>query len=290
MKPTNTNNNQNQSRQWLVPLILTAIGGFVLNLTWKKSGRTVVAIWNWLWGMPIESGGKIAVEVARSSLESMQQSIAQLAESVALAIAAYEKVKAQYKVKQQEFKQAENQALLAYQQGNEAAARLAMSRAISIERLLPKIEEQVTQAEKVVLGAKEKLCREREKLEAYQIDLQNMKALADINEALETISQVDSRLDMYSERNQFEAARAAVQGRNLEAIARAELSENPAEKLQADLDQLTLTDEISRRFQQLKADKHNLPTSQPNSTVSFQLNVVEQNGENDRGTNKTSPN
>jgi phage shock protein A len=290
MKPTDTNNNQNQSGQWILPLILTAIGGFVLNLTWKKSGRTLVAIWNWLWGMPIESGGKIAVEVARGSLESMQQSVAQLAESVALAIAAYEKVKAQYKVKQQEFKQAENQALLAYQQGNEEAARLAMSRAISIERLLPKIEEQVTQAEKVVLGVKEKLYREREKLEAYQIDLQNMKALAEINEALETISQVDSSLEMYSERNQFEAAKAAVQGRNIEAIARAELSENPAERLQADLDQLTLTDEISRRFQKLKADKNNLPTSQPNSTVSVKLNVVEQNGENSHDTNKTGSN
>ncbi|MBD2776589.1 hypothetical protein [Iningainema tapete] len=66
-----------------------------------------------------------------------------------------------------------------------------MSRAIAIERLLPKIGEQVAQAEKVVVAVKEKLYREREKLEAYQTEMQNLKVLAEINAALETIAQVD---------------------------------------------------------------------------------------------------
>ncbi len=25
-----------------------------------KAGRTIVGSWNWLWGMPVESGGKVA--------------------------------------------------------------------------------------------------------------------------------------------------------------------------------------------------------------------------------------
>lgn len=199
--------------------------------------------------------GLIAVEVARESVQSMQQSVAQLAESVATAVAAYEKVKAKYTAKQHEFKQAENQALLAYQQGHEEAARLAMSRAIALERLLPKMGEQVAQAEKVVVGAREKLHREREKLEAYQTEMQNLKALAEINEALETIAQVDSSLDINSARYQFESAQAAVEERYLRANAQVELSENPAERLQSELDHLMLNDEISRRFAQLKAER-----------------------------------
>jgi len=255
MKPTSsTDNNPKQSMQWLLPLIFTVLTGLGFKLIWGKAGPTLVAIWNWLWGIPIESGGKIAVEVARNSVQSMQQSVAKLAESVATAVAAYEKVKAKYTAKQQEFKQAENQALLAYQQGNEEAARLAMTRAIAIERLLPKMGEQVTQAEKVVVAAKEKLHREREKLEAYQTEMQNLKALAEINEALETIAQVDSSLDINSARYQFESAQAAVEERYLKANAQAELSENPAERLQADLDHLMLNDEISRRLAQLKAE------------------------------------
>ncbi len=256
MKRTNSSeNNLKPFKQWLLPLLLTVLAGLGFKLIWQKSGRTFVAIWNWLWGIPIESGGKIAVEAARESVKSMQQSVAQLAESVATAVAAYEKVKAKYTAKQQEFKHAENQALLAYHQGNEEAARLAMSRAIAIERLLPKMGEQVAQAEKVVVGAKEKLHREREKLEAYQTEMQNLKALAEINEALETIAQVDSSLDINSARYQFESAQAAVEERYFKANAQAELCENPAERLQADLDHLMLNDEISRRLAQLKAER-----------------------------------
>ncbi|MCX7592383.1 MAG: PspA/IM30 family protein [Fischerella sp.] len=256
MKSTNSNNNNSkQSKQWLLALLLTVIAGLGLKFFWGKAGRTLIVIWNWLWGLPIESGGKIAVEAAGESLKSMQQSVAQLAESVATAAAAYENAKAKYGVKQQEFRVAENQALLAYQQGNEEAARLAMSRAIAIERLLPKIGEQVAQAEKVVVTVKEKLYREREKLEAYQTEMQNLKVLAEINEALETIAQVDSSLDINSSRYQFESAQAAIEERYLKANAQAELSENPAERLQADLDRLMLNDEISRRLAQLKAEQ-----------------------------------
>ncbi|MHC5915233.1 MAG: hypothetical protein ACYTXE_30540 [Nostoc sp.] len=34
-----------------------------------RAGRVVQAFWNWLWGKPIETGGKIAVEVAQASLQ-----------------------------------------------------------------------------------------------------------------------------------------------------------------------------------------------------------------------------
>lgn len=30
----------------------------------ERAGRTIVGTWNWLWGMPVESGGKVAVAVA----------------------------------------------------------------------------------------------------------------------------------------------------------------------------------------------------------------------------------
>jgi phage shock protein A len=145
--------------------------------------------------------------------------------------------------------------LLATQRGNEEAARLAMSRAIAIERLLPKISEQVAQAEQLVVAAKEKLYREREKLEAYQTEMQNMKALSEINEALETIAKVDTSFNLNSARSQFESAQAAVEGRYLKANAQAELSESHTERMPADLDRLTLNDEISRRLANLKSEQ-----------------------------------
>lgn len=233
-------------------------GRFKYFLYWligEKSGRTLVGIWNWLWGIPVESGGKIAVEVAQESLESMHTAFAQLAESVATVVAAHEKAQNKYNAKNQELKQAESQALLAYQQGNEEAARLAMSRVIALERLLPQMAEQVAQAEKIVIAAKEKLHREREKLEAYQTEMQNINALAEINEALAAIAKVDNSLNFDSASTQFESAQAAIEGRYLKTKAQAELSESPTNKLQADLDLLTLNDKISRRLSKLNEVK-----------------------------------
>ncbi|MBW4620489.1 MAG: PspA/IM30 family protein [Cyanosarcina radialis HA8281-LM2] len=233
-------------------------GKFKLFIYWligEKAGFALVGIWNWLWGIPVESGGKIAVEVAEESLEAMQRTVTQLTESVATVVAAYQKAQQKYADRLQEFKQAENQALFAHQRGNEEAARLAMSRAIAIERLLPKIAEQVAQAEKVVIASKEKLYREREKLEAYKTEMQNLKALAEINEALAAIAQIDSSLNLDSAQNQFENAQSAVEGRYLQVNARAELSESHVEKLQTDLDRLTLDEEISRRLAQLDVGK-----------------------------------
>jgi phage shock protein A len=85
--------------------------------------------------------------------------------------------------------------------------------------------------------------------------MQNIKALAEINEALETIAKVDSSFNLNSARSQFELAQAAVEGRYLKGNAQAELSESHTERLQADLNRLTINDEISRRLAQLKAEQ-----------------------------------
>ncbi|WP_017297067.1 PspA/IM30 family protein [Nodosilinea nodulosa] len=217
-----------------------------------KAGRTIVGTWNWLWGIPVESGGKVAVSVAEESLQSMQESVQKLAQAVAMQVGSYERAKKKYEEKAQELKKYEQQAGLAQKSGNEDAARLAMTKAIQIEQLLPQLESQVQQAEKFVTASKDKLNRERLKLEQYKTDMQNMKDLAEINSALESIAQVNNEFDIGSARSSFESAKSAVEGRHLRSNAMAELSENPNEKLAADLDQMTIDDEVSRRLQMLE--------------------------------------
>lgn len=218
----------------------------------EKAGRTIVGTWNWLWGIPVESGGKVAVSVAEESLQSMQESVQKLAQAVAMQVGSYERAKKKYEEKAQELRKSEQQALLAQKSGNDEAARLAMTRAIQIEQLLPQLEGQVKQAEKFVNASKDKLNRERLKLEQYKTDMQNMKDLAEINSALESIAKVNNEFDIGSARSSFESAKNAVEGRHLRSNALAELSENPNEKLAADLDQMTIDDEVARRLQLLE--------------------------------------
>ncbi|WP_449420912.1 PspA/IM30 family protein [Phormidium nigroviride] len=225
----------------------------------EKAGRAIVGTWNWLWGIPVESGGQVAVEVAEQSLRSMQESVQKLAAAVATQVAAYQRAKQKYEAKIKEMQTFERQAMTAQRNGNEDAARLAMSKVIQIEQILPQLEEQVKQAENYVNASKDKLNRERQKLEAYKMDMQNMKDMAEINAALGQIAKVNNDLSIDSARSQFEQAKSAVQRRNLKENAFAELSENPQEKLQADLEKMTADDEVSRRLQMLDSTKKQLP-------------------------------
>ena len=220
-------------------------------LVGDKAGRTIVGTWNWLLGIPVESGGRVAVEVAEESLRSMQESVQKLTQAVATQVAAYQRAKQKYEEKVKELRNSESQAMTAQRNGNEEAARLAMTKVLQIEQLLPQLEEQVKQAEQFVNASKDKLNRERTKIEQYKTDMQNMKDVSEINEALSAMAKVNSDLDIDSARSQFEAAKGAVQRRNLKVNAQAELTENPTEKLNAELEKMTLDDEVARRLQML---------------------------------------
>jgi len=227
------------------------VRSFIYWLMGDRAGRVIVGSWRWLWGLPVESGGKVAVAVAEESLHSMQESVQQLAKAVAQQAGAYERARAKYQDKIEELRAYEQQARLAQKAGQDDGARLAMSRAIQIEKLLPALDQQVQQAGKFVEASKEKLNRERIKLEQYKTDMQNMKDLAEVNAALESIAKVNNEFDIGSARSSFEAAKNAVEGRNMTNAALAELSENPQEKLAADLDQLSLDDQVAQRLKAL---------------------------------------
>jgi phage shock protein A len=83
--------------------------------------------------------------------------------------------------------------------------------------------------------------------------MQNIKDLAEVNAALESIAKVNNEFDIGSAQSSFVAAKNAVEGRNLTNAALAELSDNPHEKLAADLDQLTLDDQVSLRLKALES-------------------------------------
>ena len=218
-----------------------------------RAGRVIVGSWRWLWGLPVESGGKVAVAVAEESLQSMQESVQQLAKAVSQQVGAYERARTKYRDKIDELRAYEEQARLAQRAGQMDGARLAMSRAIQIEKLLPALDQQVQQAGTFVEASKDKLNRERIKLEQYKSDMQNIKDLSEVNAALESIAKVNNEFDIGSARSSFEAAKSAVEGRNLSNAALAELSDNPQEKLAADLDQLSLDDQVSQRLKALES-------------------------------------
>jgi phage shock protein A len=220
----------------------------------EKAGRTIVGTLNWLWGIPIESGGKIAKEVAQESLQSMQEAVQRLAEAIATQDAAYQKVKRKHEIKLQEIEVLNLQILNAQKLGHDLAARQIMAKVIQIEQILPALETMIQQAENSVKQSKAKLNREREKIESYKFDMQNLKDIAEVNEALLAISKVNSEFDIGSAKSQFDAAKSAIESRNLRANALNSLLEDPQAAINEELEQMTLDDEVSRRLQQLESN------------------------------------
>jgi len=223
----------------------------------QRAGSVIVGTWNWLWGIPVEQGGTGAVLVAEEALRTMQETVQKLTEAVATQVAAYQR--AEQKVK--EYQALEQKARVAMQQGNEEAARLAMSQALLVEKVLPQLKANVEAAEQYVTAAKQKLNREKERLATYRSELSNMRDINEVNQALEQMTRVNNSYNIDSARSQFEQAKGAVEKRQLRTQAMAELSEDPTEKLAADLDRMSADDEISRRLSRLMGSSK--PSSLP---------------------------
>ena len=129
-----------------------------------------------------------------------------------------------------------------------------MARIIQIEQILPTLEAMLQQAEDSVKLSKAKLSREREKIESYKSAMQNLKDLAEVNEALVEIGKVNSEFDIGSAKSQFDAAKSAVENRNLRANALNSLSEDPQAAINEEIEQMTLDEEVSLRLQQLESN------------------------------------
>ncbi|MGL6338465.1 MAG: PspA/IM30 family protein [Waterburya sp.] len=225
---------------------------FIYWLLGETAGRTLVGTWKWVWGLPVESGGKIAQKVAQESFQSMQESIAQLTEGVSKVVAGYKLAQERYDKKQQELQEAEQQAELTYRRGDEEAARLLITKAIAIEKIMPQLKQQVERAKQIATAATEKLKKEKEKLQAYKLDMANMKAVSELNEIMASIHHITTDLDIDSARSQFEEAKGSVEGRYVYETTRDELAEDETEKIQTNIDKLSLDEQINSRLEKFK--------------------------------------
>lgn len=222
----------------------------------ETAGRTLVGTWKWLWGLPVESGGEVAQKIAQESLQSMQESVFQLTERVSKVVAAYRLAEDKYYQKEKEFQKAEKQAGIAYRQGDQEAARSLIAKAISIEKILPQFKQRVEKAKEISIVATEKLKQEQEKLQAYKLDMANMKTLSELNETMAQIYDITTELDLDSARSQFTEAQNSIEERYIWETAKAELTTDTSEQIQIDFDRRSLEEQINNRLEKFTQSNH----------------------------------
>lgn len=224
----------------------------------KTAGRTLVVGWQWLWGRPLAAGGAVTLAAAKATLTEMQASVQKLTESVAQVMAVYEQAQHQFDEKDQERLQLEEKARFALEQGNEEAARYAMAQVLSLEQLLPQLQQRVEQAQDLMLRSREKLRVEQETLMAYKLEMRNLKAISTMNEALNQVINLAGEVGLEEMRSQFEDSEQAIKNRHLQINSQFELAQNPHEQIDQQLEQLSQTEAIEQRLQALRA-KHDSP-------------------------------
>ncbi|MEO0349792.1 MAG: PspA/IM30 family protein [Cyanobacteria bacterium P01_A01_bin.15] len=221
-----------------------------------RGGEATVTAWNWLWGMNPDAeespesdadAGMDEIATAEASFKTMQQSVQQLAAATNRQYAAYQQARQLYIRKVRDLGRAESSVINAKKEGRSADAEAAVIQTVQISQLLPKLEAQVEQAEAFVNESQAKLRRERDRLESYKSDLQTLKNLTEINDALAAIAQTHNEQDMASARAQFEKVKDSVHTRYLEKQAYAELSADSADVL----DSIAQQYKIAQRLQQL---------------------------------------
>ena len=215
------------------------------------AGGIVVGSWNWLWGVDNDPSSSDAdtITAASESIEVMEASVARLVNVVSMQHDAYQRARQKYLQKVRECKNAEQLALGAQQNGQDSTARLAMAKAIQIEKILPVLEGQMQQAEELLNGFQTRLEEERLALETHKGELQNMKDLTEISEALAAVKQAGQGLTTSDAKGRFRDIYADLEERTKTDILASELYQDPEHLATAKLSQLELDEEIARRLE-----------------------------------------
>ncbi|MEM9537362.1 MAG: PspA/IM30 family protein, partial [Cyanobacteria bacterium P01_E01_bin.45] len=165
---------------------------------------------------------------------------------------AYQRARQKYLQKQREFKSAEQLAFDAQHNGQDSTARLAMAKAIQIEKILPVLEGQMQQAEELLNGFQTRLEEERLALETHKGELQNMKDLTEISEVLAAVKQAGQGLAASDAKGRFQDMYSELEERTKTDILASELYQDPENLATAKLSQLELDEEIARRLENRK--------------------------------------
>lgn len=224
----------------------------------ERASRAVNAGWNWLWGKAANDGGELSVAVAEESLTEMARAVQQLAEAVGMQKGAYDRALKIYQDKGKEHKQYMERAALAQSQGNNELAKMAMTKALEIEAMLPSAETAVNQAKALLDQSMSRLDDQRRRLEANKAQLSNMRDMAQINAALQQVANTSSEFNLSGAQSDFDKARQAVLNQGAKTNAVLALSEDPNARLAKQLDQLGMDEEINKRLAALNQAQSNV--------------------------------
>jgi hypothetical protein len=151
-------------------------------------GKSISTSFNWLLEAPPERSPKadktsneITIEHASQLLELMRSKVLNLQQVVMQVDRSNQKNQHQYYLKEQRLQELNAMVLEYKRMGKIVEARLAMVKAIGIERILPEFKAKLASSEEMLMRVHEIHIQKESELSLLEIDVENMKAYIAMN-------------------------------------------------------------------------------------------------------------
>ncbi len=187
----------------------------------KQAVEGALAVWYWMWGAPVRSGGELAVSAGESAIDNQVDVIQSLADAVGITEAAVTQVTSTLNDTKDRVQQLEFQITTIVNSGspNETELVAAEDLAIELEALeasIPTLEANLLQAQTNFSSAEKKLRQQERELRKMQIQQQTNEANQRINSALEKATAAMKSVEI-SGTSTLNKATAAINRRGAEA-------------------------------------------------------------------------
>jgi phage shock protein A len=153
--------------------------GFIVWLMGDKLGESTINGLNWLLEVPpdrsaqvAKTSGEITIEHASQLLELMRSKVLKIQNVVEQVRQSTQKNQHQYDLKCQYHQELIGMALESKRTGNIIEARLAMVKAIEIERILPDFKSKLDRSQDMLIGVNEIHAKKESELSLLEVDLE----------------------------------------------------------------------------------------------------------------------
>jgi hypothetical protein len=164
---------------------------FILWFMGDTLGTVTIDAWNWLWQMPLSEipspqqiDNELILDRAQQLLESISLRVAQMrvaAEKVRISTV---EIQRQYDLKYREYREIIDLTKEYQRMENTIEARLAMARAIVIERLLPELKQALDNSLDRLTTIQQAYTEEQAKLVLLEVEMQNIQAYLAMNDSV----------------------------------------------------------------------------------------------------------
>ena len=188
----------------------------------NRTTTVIRATWNWLWGIPMETGGEISAQIGEDSIDDLAKSFQKLVDSVGLQRAALAEAHRLQEETEQQVEALGQQAEQLVAAGEDDAALAVLAEQDVLDEYRPQLEAQVQYAQQNLAEGTTRMKEAQLELKKMQAQQKMGASTMRVTQALERANQA-AGIDSESARQYFEKSQAAIQRRNLKAQATSEV-------------------------------------------------------------------